>query len=515
MSSANLPSPALPSPALPSPALPSAALPNVAIAGLAIESSTFSPARTDAAAFRPRRGAEVLEEYPFLAPGTPLRRAANWLPALTGRALPGGMVTAAAFDELAGEIVERLSVMPSLDGLYFDIHGAMSVEGLDDPEAVLLERIRAVIGPAAVVSASMDLHGNVSRRLVELVDLITCDRTAPHVDTEETRERAVGNLVRQLGSGGPKPFKAWVPLPLLLPGEKTSTRLDPAKSVYALVPEVEATDGVLDAAVWVGYAWADEPRNRAAVVVTGRDAAAVAAGAERLAAAFWKARADFEFVAATDTFAGALDTALASDRRPFLISDSGDNPTAGGAGDVSWGLRELLARPEFRSADAPSVIYASLPAPDAVAEAVRAGVGATVTVSAGAEVDRRHAGPVTFEGVVHSIRHGDPNAVTEVVIRTGSVFVILTGLRKPYHLERDFTELNLDPRSSAIVIVKIGYLEPQLFDLSEGWVLALTPGGVDQDIARLGHRRVERPIYPFDADMPEPDLGARLIGEAE
>ncbi|MDF2442427.1 MAG: hypothetical protein JWR01_630 [Subtercola sp.] len=484
--------------------------PTIAIAGLAIESSAFSPARTDAAAFHPRRGTEVFDGYPFLAQGEPLREAANWLPALTGKALPGGILTESTFDELADEIVARLRAMPALDGLYFDIHGAMSVEGIDDPEAVLLSRIREVIGAEAVVSTSMDLHGNVSARLVELTDLITTDRTAPHEDTALTKERAVRNLVDLIVSGAPRPVKAWIPVPVLLPGEKASTRLEPAKGLYAQVAAAEALPGILDAALWVGYAWADEPRNRGAVVVTGADREAVASAAEHLACAFWNARAEFAFVAPTDTYAGALDAALKSPDRPFFISDSGDNPTAGGAGDVTWGLRELLARPEFRAADGPTVIYASVPSAAGVAAAVAAGVGAVVTVTVGAEVDARHAGPVTMRGEVYSIHHGDSDARVEVVIRTGSVFVIVTERRKPYHHERDFTDLGLTPRAAHIVIVKIGYLEPELFDMASGWILALTPGGVDQDILRLGHRRLERPLYPFDPHMPDPDLGARL-----
>jgi microcystin degradation protein MlrC len=281
--------------------------------------------------------------------------------------------------------------------------------------------------------------------------------------------------------------------------------------VYAAVEEVEAVDGVIDAAIWVGYAWADEPRNRAAVVVTGTDREAVAAGAEHLARGFWDARHDFGFVAPTGTFDGILDEALASPDRPYFVSDTGDNPTAGGAGDVTWGLTRLLERPEFQKDDGPTVLYASVPGPAAVDAAVAAGVGATVTVTAGAEVDDRHAGPVTLTGVVHAIRHGDRDAGTEVVIRVGSVYAILTRLRKPYHHEHDFTGLDLDPRSADIVIVKIGYLEPELFDMAVGWKMALTPGGVDQDLVRLGHHRVRRPLFPFDRDMPDPDLTARIV----
>ncbi|MFD5075189.1 M81 family metallopeptidase [Streptomyces sp. NPDC058371] len=491
------------------------ARPVIAVAGLGIESSTFSPARTEAPAFHPTRGADVLTRYPFLAPGTPLRGAADWRGALVGKALPGGTVTAAAFAALSDELIDRLDAIPHLDGLWYDIHGAMTVEGIDDAEALLLARIRETVGPDVIVSTSMDLHGNVSRELAHLSDLITCYRMAPHEDALDTKERAARNLADLLTTGAARPFKAWVPVPVLLAGEQTSTRIEPGKSVYAAVEEVAAADGVIDAAIWVGYAWADEPRNRAAVVVTGPSETAVAAGAERLARGFWEARRAFEFVAPTGSLDDCLDEALGSAARPYFISDTGDNPTAGGAGDVTWSLERVLARPEFRDPSGPTVIYASVPGPAAVEAAEKAGIGATVTVTAGAEVDDRHAGPLTMTGVVHAVRHGDRDAETEVVLRVGSVYVILTRLRKPYHHEHDFTDLALDPRGACLVIVKIGYLEPELFDMSVGWKMALTPGGVDQNLVRLGHRRIRRPMFPFDPEMAEPDLGARIIAPSD
>lgn len=486
-------------------------LPSIAIAGLGIESSTFSPARTLATDFHPQRGDDVLSRYPFLREGTPLRRAAQWRGALVGRALPGGMVTADAFATLSEELLRRLAGTGRLDGLWYDIHGAMSVEGMDDAEAVLLERIRRVIGPAPIVSTSMDLHGNPSPHLIHLTDLITCYRLAPHEDAMETRERAARNLVEALAKRSPRPLKAWVPIPMLLAGEQTSTRIEPGRSVWAAVADVEGRAGVLDAGIWVGYAWADEPRNHAAVVVTGSSEPAVTAAAEQLARGFWGARRAFRFVAPAGTFDECLDAALASAARPFFISDSGDNPTAGGAGDVTWGLERLLARPDFQRPDGPVTIYASIPSLEAVDAAAGAGIDATVTVTAGAAVDDRYAGPLTLQGTVHSIRHGDRDAQTEVVLRVGSVFVILTRRRKPYHLESDFTQLGLDPRLADLVVVKIGYLQPELYRMAAGWRLALSPGGVDQDLVRLGHRRVHRPLYPLDADVPDPDLRARLI----
>lgn len=499
-------------------------LPVIAIAGLSCENSTFTPSRTRAAAFHPKRGQEITDYYSFLHPGTELGDKARWKGALIGHALPGGMVERASFEELSAEIINRLSdicqsLEHALDGLWFDIHGAMYVEGFEDVENELLRRIRAVIGLTTIVSASMDLHGNVSRGLAHQADLLTCYRTAPHVDVWETKERACRNLLETIkvrDAGGPLPLKAWVPIPILLPGEQTSTRDEPARRIYAAVPEVEVQENILDAAIWVGYAWADEPRNCAAVVVTGWEESTVNKAAENLATVFWNARAEFKFVAPTGSFAQCLDSALASKARPYFISDSGDNPTAGGSGDVTWGLTQLLKRPEFQEPTGPTVIYASVPGPQAVNVASKAGIGAVVTVTAGAEIDDIHAGPVTMTGRVHSIKHGDPHARVEVVIQVGSVSVIITQLRKPYHKEHDFTDLDLKPRQADIVIVKIGYLEPELYDMANDWMLGLTPGGVDQDLKRLGHHRIGRPMWPFDTEFEQaPNLHARLISRED
>jgi microcystin degradation protein MlrC len=103
---------------------------------------------------------------------------------------------------------------------------------------------------------------------------------------------------------------------------------------------------------------------------------------------------------------------------------------------------------------------------------------------------------VEVSGEVVAVVESEDNL--EVVVRTPAVDVVLTRRRRPYHLESDFTRLGLDPRTADIVVVKIGYLEPELFDMAADWMLALTPGGVDQHLARLGHRRLQRPMYPLD-----------------
>jgi microcystin degradation protein MlrC len=45
--------------------------------------------------------------------------------------------------------------------------------------------------------------------------------------------------------------------------------------------------------------------------------------------------------------------------------------------------------------------------------------------------------------------------------------------------------------------------------------MALTPGGVDQDLERLGYQRIKRPMFPLDKDMEDPDLSAVFIASSD
>lgn len=486
---------------------PSKELPRIAIAGIGTESSTFSPALAREDAFRKREGKEVFNSYPFMGEDSPSRNRANWFPALVAAASPGGAVTREAYESLVEQTLSLLKQNLPYDGLFFDIHGAMSVVGLDDPEGDLITRVREVVGTETLIATSMDLHGNVSWPLARHSDLITAFRMAPHEDRYETKKRAIDNLLSRIESGKGKPaYKAWIPVPILLPGEKTSTRVEPAKSLYAKLPAATDQKGVIDAAIWIGYPWADEPRNHAVVMVTGDDKEKVTGIAEQLASSFWSVRSQFDFVAPTDSLHGSLDKAVVSDKKPFFISDSGDNPTAGGAGDVTWSLKEILDRPEFKSANGPSLIYASIPGPELVKQAVEAGVGGKVDGYVGATVDARYAPPVRLTGTVHSISE------RAVVLKVGSLLIIVTSDR---NRNTNFKGLDLDPMATDIVVVKMGYLVPELYDMQADWIMALTPGGVDQDLESLEYNRINRPMFPLDKNMKDPDLKAKLIPSSD
>lgn len=483
----------------------------IGIGGIAIESSTFSPLPSTLDDFTILRGEEMGARYPFM-PGWNFRGRDNiaWLPCFYARSIPGGPVTAEAYAAMKGELLDSIRAALPLDGFYFDIHGAMAVQGLDDAEADLATAVRALVGPDCLISAGMDLHGNVSAALVEQVDLFTAHRLAPHEDAMLTRERACANLVRCLDEGL-RPIRAWVPIPVILPGERTSTLVEPGRGLYADLHTRDWAPGLIDASLWVGYVWADQPRSGASVVVTGTDAERVSAEAVAIARRYWEARHDFGFSTPVGDADWCIAEAAGREERPVVLSDSGDNPTAGGVGDTPFFVGRLLAHPDFASG-ARTAIYASIADVAAVDACFAAGLGPEVAVSLGGKLDPVHASPLPVRGQVAALYPNDPVGGRIAVLRVGGVQIIITSRRKPYHHLHDFTDLGLDPTGSNVVAVKIGYLEPELRHLAKGALLALTPGAVNQDIPHLTYSRVPRPVYPLDPQMANPGFAVRLFG---
>lgn len=469
----------------------------LAIAGIHIETSTFSPARTRQEDFLTTRGDEMLGRYPFLA--KPEFAAISAVPLAHFRAIPGGQVRRECYESMKREILGLLDQAGPVDAFYFDVHGAMTVEGMDDAEADLLISIREKIGPDTPVTCSQDLHGNVTDALIGQVDFITTYRTAPHVDWMETRERAVNLLMRwwQL----PQPiFRARVGIPVLVSGEMSSTESEPGKSIYATLAEESELPGVWDASLWVGYAWADQERSMASAVVTGTDADAVKSLAEAIAQRYWEARSDFHFVAPAGPAEWCVDEALAQNRAAVFLSDAGDNPTAGAVGDVPATLAVLIAHPAF-SGDGATAIFASIPDTEAVSICAAAGIGAEVSLSLGGKSDTIHGAPLELTGVVLTLVDGDPTAGRQVVVRCGGVRIIVTERRKPFHLRRDFLALGLDPLEHTVTVVKIGYLEPELKAMASHHLLVLSPGAVPPLLTSINYQELRRPMFPLDSDF--------------
>ncbi len=462
----------------------------VAVGGLHTECSTYNPVLMREADFRVLRGPALLAHPEF----QPLDEAPfTWVPLLHARAIAGGPIERATYEAFKAEFLALLNAALPLDGLYLAMHGAAYVEGMDDAEGDWIAAARHTVGPDCPISASYDLHGNVSQRVVDQLDMFTAYRTAPHIDVDETKRRAVRMLATCLRDNV-LPHVRWVTVPVLLPGERTSTVDEPARGLYGRLPAAEAAQGVWDASIMVGYVWADEPRATAAIVMTGTAPDAMAREGLSLAHAYWEARDRFTFGTRTGTVGDCLNWTDAADTRPAILAESGDNPTGGGVGDRAEVLAALLAR------NATDVLVAGIADAPATEDCYRAGVGARLHLRIGATLDTGGSAPLTAEAIVVFLLDA-AGAERQAVVQIEGVTLVLTARRRPFHNLADFATLGLDPRRVRLLVIKSGYLSPDLAAIAAPSVMALSPGVVDQDVARLPIRRVPRPTYPFDRNF--------------
>ena len=461
----------------------------IAAGGIAIESATFSPLLTELSDFRVLRGAELYARYPFVSDFSGI----EFLPVLHANAVPGGVVRRSDYEALKDELLAGLAAGAPWDGVYLDMHGAMAIEGSDDAEADFIGAVRAQVGPDCPISASYDLHGNLSAAIMQRLDLISAYRTAPHEDALETRQRALSLLVHCLQTGR-RPHKAFIRIPLLLSGERTETRVEPGRSVYAQIPELIDGDAVLDASLLVGFTWADQARSQAAAVALGWDEAATWSAARTLAQAYWDARYRFDFGVPTGSVDDCINMALAAAESTVFLSDSGDNITAGAAGDSPFTLERMLAH------KVPPSLFAGITDAAAVAACYEAGVGARLQLSLGGKLDPVHAQPLAVSGVVRRM-HENPDYGRQVVLAVDNVDVILSERRMGFTSMARFSALGIDPLAYKIVCLKLGYLVPDFQRIAPLALLAISPGAVYALPETLPFHNLKRPIYPFDRDM--------------
>ena len=319
--------------------------------------------------------------------------------------------------------------------------------------------------------------------------MMSAFRTAPHIDREETHKRACDMLVRCLDEGI-RPTLVWAPIPVLMPGERSSTEYEPAKRLWGQLPALNAQDGVMDVSLLVGYVWADEARATAAAVLTGTKPATLHKVATDLAQQYWDARAEFTFGVPTGTMAEVIAKAQALPTRPVVLSDSGDNPTGGGTGDRADALAELLrmkvrdvgARGHRRPAGDRSLLPGRRRA-DAHAQGRRRAL------------DPQASRPVEVAAKVVFLAKTDKPAERQAVIEVDGITVVLTARRRPFHEIADFTSLGLDPTKFKIVVVKAGYLVP-----GDRGHRQSEPDGAHRRRGQSGHRAPgERPPR---ADVP-------------
>ena len=464
----------------------------IAIGMLWCEGNTLTPIPTTFESFDYANGEGVFKklkettEY-FLKNGCSL------VPTIYARALPGGTVVYEDYMRLANELVDAIPER-GLDGIWLYLHGAMHVEKIGSGEKYILQKVREKVGFDIPVSVAMDFHANHDDGITSLANFMTGFRTAPHSDREDTQLRAAEKLLECVKENI-LPEPQFARAPVVICGDAVQTAAEPLKSIMDMARNMEKTiPGLMSAEVFNGQSWVDEPYMSPSFIATHKTNPKIAKEcAEKLAKAFYDARYDFA-VEHVET-EKAIELAVFAKEKQVFLSDSGDNTTAGATGDNAYMLNRLV------EAKVKGFLLAGITDAEAVEKCYSAKIGDELTLKIGGKLDMRNESAVVtgrLKRIADMVNYTGGAPVPSAVLECKDMTIIITRDRAPLCRPDILDSIEPAWRDYKIVVVKLGFLFPELEAVSERTILAFTPGNSTQRLCDMHHTNIRRPIFPLD-----------------
>ena len=481
----------------------------VAFGGFLHETNTFAPSKAGMEAFEQGGG------WPVLARGEGVfdavrnvnvgaagfveearRRGWSLLPALWCAASPSAHVTREAFERITGDLVERIRAELPVDAVYLDLHGAMVAEHIDDGEGEVLRRVRAAIGPDVPLVVSLDLHGNVSPLMVDSADALIAYRTYPHVDMAETGQRSAEYLAGIIGTKR-RHAKAFRQLPFLIPIAWQATAMEPCRTIYGRRDALES-EAVPTLSFLPGFPAADFPDCGPSVVAYGAIQADADGAADELAALVEASEEAFRGrVYTPDEGVREAMRIAEGARRPVVISDTQDNPGAGGDSDT-MGMAHALVRNDAKRAAIGLIVDR-----EAAAAAHAAGIGATIRVSLGAKSRIPGDVPLEAEFTVEALSDGNFVAPGPfyggarmklgpcACLRVGDVRIAVASRKAQMADQAMYRQVGIEPTDQAILVNKSSvHFRADFGPIAETILVCAAPGPMPVDPAQLPWTRL-------------------------
>lgn len=485
------------------------------IARLNHETNTFSPVPTPLEAFDPQWGeaAYAAARGSRTAMGAFLDLAADAgaqvNTPLFAMANPSGPVEDAAYERMAGAIVD--AVARGCDAVLLDLHGAMVTATCEDADGELLARVRAA-APGVPIAVALDLHGNITQRIVDNADIVVGFKTYPHVDMYETGAHA-GRLLARMLAHEIRPVLAWCRPPLMTHTLRSATAHGPMQHAVQSGRRAEE-EGLLGVSVFAGFALADIAAPCFSVVAMADGDVAQATGcAERIARDAWEARSGFVYHSEPlgNSMRRAQELASAAGSGPVLLLDHGDNCMSGGTCDDMDVLRAALEQ------GLDDILVGPICDPEAVARLVQAGCGTHLSVPVGNKQPLIKLGiekaPIVLEGTVRTISNGrftiSGPIYTGQRMEMGRTVLFDTGRVRLVLVERTQEPLDIGvfacvsedaTRPQYLLLKSRMYCRPVFEPLSKGAVECDGRGVTSSDYSLFPFGRIERPVYPLDPD---------------
>lgn len=428
------------------------------------------------------------------------------IPSVSADAGASGVIKRKTFDYIETCFLDAVREhLQELDGIYLMLHGASEVEGLGSGDHHILAEIRKLTGPYLPIAVTCDPHGNLCREYVEQATILRCYRESPHTDSIETMKTVAGMLCELL-KNRQNIRPVYRKLPLILGGEQSVSTDEPVKSINQYLNEKEQDPRIRSISFHVGYIRHDTPVAGCGVVAVPyaeSDQAYAEQIADEVAAYIWEQRHVFHYTGLTAMPEEALRMALAYEGKPVFITDSGDNTTSGATGWNTYILRQVLAVPDLKK----QVLFANICDPETYRQLADRNVGEQAHICLGVNADEMSA-PVELDVTVkakgtlrgymmhpHDEHYGDCVAVS---VAGTSVTVNIATTRQTMCEEHQFVGAGLDWDAYDVIVVKQGYIFPELKAKGKLSVMSLTMGATLQDTKQIPFKRIMRPMFPID-----------------
>ncbi|MDP5215696.1 M81 family metallopeptidase [Ruegeria sp. 2205SS24-7] len=445
-------------------------MPRIATAGFQHETNSFGTGRAGLAEF------ETADSWPALLTGSEVTSGtrgmnlpiagftavaeaagAELFPILWCAAEPSGLVTDEAFDTIARCIISGLRRAEPLDGIYLDLHGAMITDSHDDGEGALLTRIREEIGPSLPIAVSLDMHANISAKMVELSDEICIFKTYPHLDMAEAGARCWARLQPMLR--GVRPAKSFRRGLERIPLHAQVTSAEPARSLYDALPD--RADTHVEMAL--GFTAADTSDAASSVIAYAQTQAESDALADAALARLFAAKEVFDTRLTTAEEAVACAVAT-STGKPVVLADVQDNPGAGASSDTTGLLRALI------DGKVQTALLGLMHDPYLAKQAHAAGIGAVIEGALGGRsgipedrpfngrfrVTALSEGYVPYTGAMYGGGIATLGATCALHVEdvAADVTVVVTSIRNQCLDLAQFKHLNLSPEQARVIVIK-------------------------------------------------------------
>ena len=426
------------------------------------------------------------------------------IPIMATYAIPSGTITSNTFEQLLAELEAEVTKNLPLDGLLIALHGATVSEQFPDADGEIARRMRQLVGTSTPIIMTLDLHANVSPKMVSHTNATVIYRSNPHLDQRERGLEAANLMARTLAQDI-TPVQALECPPMLMNISSQNTDQPPASDLYADAQEVMTWHGILSASVAMGFYYADvEEMGASFIAVADKDTALATKAAKWMAQRAWERRHTFSGNLVQP--AAAVMQASHPSQAQFILMDVGDNVGGGSAGDGTLLLHEVIRQ---GIPNALVVLYD----PDTVNKCVTAGVRNQLTIEVGAKTDHLHGKPVKLTGKVRTIsdglftetkiRHGgwglNDQGVTAVIETENRHSIIVTSRRMaPLSLEQ-LLSLGIKPETKQLLIVK-GVIAPQAAyqPIASRIILVDTPGSTSANPSNFTYLRRRNPLYPLE-----------------